>query len=244
MWAREFPDVQFERYCDDAVVHCASEREARVVRDAIARRLADCRLELHAGKTRIVYCKDSNRDGPYEHEQFTFLGYTFRARRAQSKRGATFASFSPAVSNEAAKEGRQAIKRWRLHRWSEVTLTDVARSINGIVRGWANHYGRFYPSEFARSLRRINDYLVRWAMWKYKRLRRHPARAWQLLASVARREPDLVAHWRLGLRPDGWGRWEPGELRGSRRVLRAPRCLRSNERRKHIRWTLSIVTIL
>jgi hypothetical protein len=146
--------------------------------------------------------------------------------------------------NEAAKEGRQAIKRWRLHRWSEVTLTDVARSINGIVRGWANYYGRFYPSEFARSLRRINDYLVRWAMWKYKRLRRHPARAWQLLASVARREPDLVAHWRLGLRPDGWGRWEPGELRGSRRVLRAPRCLRSDEGRKHIRWTLSIVTIL
>lgn len=202
--AREFPDVHFERYCDDAVVHCASEREARVVRDAIARRLADCRLQLHAGKTRIVYCKDSNRHGSHEHEQFTFLGYTFRARRAQNKRGATFASFSPAVSNEAAKAVRRAIKRWRLHRWSEVTLTDIARAINGIVRGWANYYGRFYPSEFARSLRRINDYLVRWAMWKYKRLRRHPARAWQLLASVARREPDLFAHWRLGLRPDGW----------------------------------------
>jgi RNA-directed DNA polymerase len=75
--AREFPEVQFERYCDDAVVHCASEREARVVRDAIARRLADCRLEPHAGKTRIVYCKDSNRRGSHEHEQFTFSGYTF-----------------------------------------------------------------------------------------------------------------------------------------------------------------------
>src|SRR5512144_687622 len=34
--AGEFPGVRFERYCDDAVVHCASERQARVVRDAVA----------------------------------------------------------------------------------------------------------------------------------------------------------------------------------------------------------------
>lgn len=201
---REFPDVQFERYCDDAVVHCASERQARVVLDAVAQRLADCRLELHSDKTRIVYCKDSNRHGSHEHEQFGFLGYTFRARRAQNKRGEVFASFAPAVSNEAAKAVRRTIKRWRLHRWSEVTLADLARSINAIVRGWINYYGRFYPSELARSLRPINEYLVRWAMWKYKRLRRRPTRAWQFLANVARREPDLFAHWRLGLRPDGW----------------------------------------
>jgi len=202
--AREFPGVQFERYCDDAVVHCVSERQARVVLDAIAERLAYCRLELHAGKTHIVYCKDSNRRGSHEHEQFGFLGYTFRPRLARSKRGDLFVSFSPAVSDEAAKAVRRTIKRWRLHRWSEATLTDLAGSINGIVQGWANYYGRFYPSEFARSLRLINDYLVRWAMWKYKRLRRHPARAARFLASVARREPDLFAHWRLGLRPDGW----------------------------------------
>ena len=202
--AREFPGVQFERYCDDAVVHCVSERQARVVLDAIAERLAYCRLELHAGKTHIVYCKDSNRHGSHEHEQFGFLGYTFRPRLARSKVGDLFVSFSPAVSDEAAKAVRRTIKRWRLHRWSEATLTDLAGSINGIVQGWANYYGRFYPSEFARSLRLINDYLVRWAMWKYKRLRRHPARAARFLASVARREPDLFAHWRLGLRPDGW----------------------------------------
>jgi RNA-directed DNA polymerase len=202
--AREFPDVQFERYCDDAVVHCASERQARVVLEAIAERLARCRLELHPVKTRIVYCKDSNRHGSHEHEQFGFLGYTFRPRLARSRSGAFFVSFSPAVSDEAAKAVRQTIKRWRLHRWSESTLTDLARAINGTVQGWANYYGRFYPSEFARSLRRINDYLVRWAMWKYKRLRRHPARARAFLANVARREPDLFAHWRLGLRPDGW----------------------------------------
>jgi RNA-directed DNA polymerase len=202
--AREFPDVSFERYCDDAVVHCASERQARVVRDAIAERLADCRLELHAGKTHTVYCKDSNRRGSHEHERFTFLGYTFRPRLARSRRGEFFVSFSPAVSGEAAKAIRRTIKRWRLHRWTQATLTDLARSVNLIVRGWINYYGRFYPSELAQSLRQLNRYLVRWAMGKYKRLRGHPDRARRFLASVARRDPDLFAHWRVGLRPDGW----------------------------------------
>jgi RNA-directed DNA polymerase len=53
---KHFPEVPFERYCDDAVVHCTTEKQALFVRDAIARRLADCGLELHPGKTRIVYC--------------------------------------------------------------------------------------------------------------------------------------------------------------------------------------------
>jgi RNA-directed DNA polymerase len=202
--SREHPGVQFERYCDDAVVHCASERQARVVLGAIARRLADCRLELHADKTRIVYCKDSNRHGSHEHEQFAFLGYAFRPRLARSKHGEFFVSFSPAISGAAAKAIRQTIKRWRLHRWSSVTLHDLARSVNVIVQGWINYYGRFYPSALTWTLRRVNAYLVRWAMGKYKRLRGHPARARRFLANVARREPGLFAHWRLGLRPDGW----------------------------------------
>jgi RNA-directed DNA polymerase len=70
-----------------------------------------------------------------------------------------------------------------------------------IVQGWINHCGRFYKSGLYGSLRPLNDYLVRWAQRKYKRLRRHRTRARRFLADVARREPDLFAHWRLGLRP-------------------------------------------
>jgi RNA-directed DNA polymerase len=202
--AREFPDVRFERYCDDVVVHCASERQARVVLDAIARRLADCRLELHADKTRIVYCKDADRRGSHEHERFDFLGYTFRPRLSRSRHGKHFVNFSPAVSDEAAKAIRREIRSWQLQLRSDKTLRDLARMFNVIVQGWINYYGRFYRSGLYPSLRRLNDYLVRWAMRKYKRLRRHPAQARRFLAEVARREPGLFAHWRLGLRPDGW----------------------------------------
>ena len=48
--ARRFPRIPFERYCDDVVVHCTSERQARHIRDAIAQRLADCGLELNEAK--------------------------------------------------------------------------------------------------------------------------------------------------------------------------------------------------
>ena len=98
---REFPTVTFERYADDAVAHCKTERQARQVLDAIGQRMTEVGLELHPDKTRIVYCKDSDRKGSYEHEQFTFLGYTFRPRRSKSKHGHFFVNFSPAVSDVA-----------------------------------------------------------------------------------------------------------------------------------------------
>jgi RNA-directed DNA polymerase len=79
---REFPAVEFERYADDAVVHCATERQAREVLAALTERMKEVGLRLHPDKTKIVYCKDSRRRGSYEHTTFTFLGYTFRPRKA------------------------------------------------------------------------------------------------------------------------------------------------------------------
>ena len=202
--AREHPAVQFERYCDDVIVHTRSEREARQLRATIASRLAECGLELNEQKTRIVYCKSSVRRGSHEHVSFDFLGYTFRPRLSKNRSGDEFVGFLPAVSDDARKQMGREIRRWRLHVRSGTTLADLARSINVIVWGWINFYGRFYRSELIRLLQRINDYLVRWAMRKYKRLRRSPAKARRLLADVFRREPGLFAHWRFGARPDGW----------------------------------------
>jgi RNA-directed DNA polymerase len=202
--AREYPGVRFERYCDDVIVHASGERQARFLRDAIARRLAECGLQLNERKTRIVYCKDSTRRGSYEHTSFTFLGYTFRPRLSRGKSGGEFVNFLPAIGDDERKRLGREIRRWRLHRWSGKTLTDLARTINVIVQGWINYYGRFYRSGLVRLLKRINEYLVRWARWKYKRLRRYPAKARRFLAAVYRREPGLFAHWRFGARPDGW----------------------------------------
>ena len=199
--ATQFPAVSFERYADDAVVHCVSEAQAEQVLGAIEDRMAQVGLEVHPGKTRIVYCKDDTRRGRHEHERFTFLGYTFRPRLAKSKRGNFFVSFLPAVSDDAKKAIGKQIRRWRINLRSDKTITDFARSINPVVQGWINYYGRFYKSRLYPVLRRINAYLLRWATRKYKRLRGHLLRAVRWLQNVARREPALFAHWRLGVRP-------------------------------------------
>jgi len=205
LWiARVFPDVPFERYADDAVAHCATKAQAEMVRAAVAERMAEVGLELNLDKTRIVYCKDADRRGSHEHERFDFLGYTFRPRLSRSKFGKHFVNFSPAVSDDAKKAIGREIRSWRINCRSDKTLTDLARMFNPIVQGWINYYGRFYKSMLYPVLRRINEYLIRWAMRKYKRLRGHLTRAVEWLAGVARREPNLFAHWRFGVRPDGW----------------------------------------
>ncbi len=134
--AREFPNIPFERYCDDIIVHARSERQALQLRATIAARLAECGLELNEQKTRIVYCKDDDRRGSYEHTSFDFLGYTFRPRLSKNRFGKHFLNFSPAVSNDAKTAMRREMRRWRLHLRPDKTLTDLARMFNIVLQGW------------------------------------------------------------------------------------------------------------
>ncbi|MCA1607654.1 MAG: group II intron reverse transcriptase/maturase, partial [Acidobacteria bacterium] len=113
---REFPTVESERYADDAVVHCATERQARQVLAALTERMDQVGLRLHPTKTRIVYCKDRKRRLTSENTSFTFLGYTFRARKAPTRDGKSmFCAFLPAVSRNALKKMGTEIRRWRIH---------------------------------------------------------------------------------------------------------------------------------
>jgi RNA-directed DNA polymerase len=199
--ARTFPAVSFERYCDDVVVHCRSQAQARLVRDRIAARMAECGLELHPQKTRLVYCKDANRSGSAEHEQFTFLGHTFRPRLAKTRHGDFFVSFSPAVSRDNLIRIRRVIRGWRLHRRSDMTFAEVITRINRHVAGWVAFYGRFYKSALYAAFRGLNVFLMRWATRKYKTLKHRPKKAWAWLTELARRRPSLFTHWKFGVLP-------------------------------------------
>jgi group II intron reverse transcriptase/maturase len=192
--AREYPTVRFERYADDAIVHCVSEAQAKRLAAAIGGRMAEVGLQLHPTKTRIVYCKDGRRRLDYEHTAFTFLGFTFRARGARSRNGVNFTGFLPAVSKDALNKMSRTARHWRLHLRTGHTLTDLAREINPIVRGWMQYYGAFYRSELHPLLRRINAYLVRWLQRKYRRLRtsKKALACWQRITS---QQPRLFAHW-------------------------------------------------
>jgi group II intron reverse transcriptase/maturase len=193
--AREFPTVPFERYADDAVVHCVTERQARQVLAALSGRMAEAGLRLHPAKTRIVYCQDGLRRGSYGHTSFTFLGFTFQQRQMRDKNGRIRWSFRPAVSNDALKRLGEEVRSWRLHRRVNLTVEELAQRINPIVAGWMQYYGRFYRSAMYPLLMRINAYLVRWLRNKYRRFRamRKAIAAFQ---RAAQRRPGMFAQWR------------------------------------------------
>ena len=203
MWmVRENPDCPFERYADDAVVHCDTKDQARRVWAEIARRLKTLGLELHPEKTKIVYCKDANRRGEAEHTSFDYLGYTFRGRMARGPRG-YFMSFAPAIAPTARRALSQTIRAWHLRRRTGLDLSSIAAEINPQVRGWIGYYGAFYRSELHFLAYRIDQHLVRWARHKFKRLKYSPVRAWAWLAAVKQREPGLFEHWPGARSPNG-----------------------------------------
>jgi RNA-directed DNA polymerase len=198
---RNHKDIPFERYADDILVHCKSERQARWIKSVIESRLAECQLELHPEKTKIVYCKDQTRRGNYPNEKFDFLGFTFRARTAVGRNGTFFVSFLPAVSDQAAKTIRAKIRSWQIHRSSDKSLKDLAGILNPQIQGWINYYGRFYKSALSPIFKQLNRSLQRWAMRKYKKLRGRKRRAYHWLGRIAKQMRYLFAHWRLGVTP-------------------------------------------
>ncbi len=197
---RIHPGKPFERYADDGVVHCRTREEAENLYVSLVQRMRECKLEINPDKTRIVYCKDDDRQENWEETSFDFLGYTFRPRRSKSKYGKLFINFTPAVSGKAAKHMRREIHDWRMHLKPDKELEDLSHMYNSTIRGWIQYYGQFYKSELYAVLRYLNGALVLWVRRKYKKLRYHK-RATHWLGRVAKRQPNLFYHWKYGILP-------------------------------------------
>jgi group II intron reverse transcriptase/maturase len=199
LWmAREYPGVRFERFADDAVIHCVTERQAWEVRNAIGRRFADIGLSLHPDKTKVVYCKDDRRRRDYPAVSFTFCGYAFRPRKAFNKvEGRAFTRFLPAVDPGKLAVMSRKVTSWKMHRRTTLTLNDLAREVNPVLRGWLAYFTAFYPSNVIPLLGRVDRHLMHWARRKYKRLERGDKRAREWLRGVRERAPRLFAHWEL-----------------------------------------------
>jgi RNA-directed DNA polymerase len=201
LWmVRTHPDLPWCRYADDGLVHCRNEHEANALKAELQARLAECRLELHPTKTKIVYCKDGKRKGTYPNVKFDFLGYGFRPRLVRRLRDNTlFCGFNPAVSVSALKAMRATIRELNIRRQTQLSLDDIAQRLNPLLRGWIEYYGRFAPSSLYPLLRYVNQTLVAWAMRKFKRFADHKIRASKFLQRLAQEHADLFVHWRLGM---------------------------------------------
>jgi len=54
-----------------------------------------------------------------------------------------FCGFNPAVSAAALKSMREKIRDLNIRRRTHVTLAEIARQLNPILRGWIEYYGRY-----------------------------------------------------------------------------------------------------
>ena len=193
---RHYPNNPFERYADDAVIHCRTKAEAEGLLKVLRNRMKECFLELHPKKTKIVYCKKSGRKEDHENISFDFLGYTFRPRSARTKTGIRFLNFTPAISGKAKKTIMEKIRIWKLPNQTRMSLEEIARWVNPQIRGWINYYGKFYRSALNYLMGYIEYKLCIWASKKYKNLKGHREQARRWLRKIRQGQLRAIfAHW-------------------------------------------------
>jgi len=195
------PDAPFERYADDAIIHCKTEQRARQILKLLGERLSECKLELHPQKTKIVYCKDKDRNMSFPNTEFDFLGYTFKRMFIKDRLGRLQFNFLPSVSKKSAKSFRDKLKDVRIHSMSGSKIEMLAELLSPMIRGWINYFGKYNRSAIKYTMVCVNQRLVKWAMCKYKRFRDHYRRAEEWLKELAKREPRMFPHWTLGIIP-------------------------------------------
>jgi len=201
LWmARTHPDFPWCRYADDGLVHCRTEQEAEALKAELQVRLAECHLEMHPTKTKVVYCKDGKRKDKYPNVQFDFLGYCFRPRLVRRFRdNSLFCGFNPAVSPSAMKAMREAIRDLNIWHQTQLSLQDIAQQLNPLLRGWIEYYGRYARSALYPLLRYVNQTLLAWVMRKFKRFKGHKIQASQFLQRLATACVGLFVHWQIGM---------------------------------------------
>lgn len=183
------PEKPFERYADDIIVHCKTERQARYMQWQISTRLKTCKLELHPSKTKIV-----NLRGRSDHKyprSYTFLGFMIKPHVIQCR---DKARLMPGVFMSPKSKVR-ALKKFRelnLHKWRK-PITELSKVLNPIIRGLSNYYQKFWEGMLSHVWHQLNQRLLKWVKWE-KGLYGRAAKRW--LRTVYKNNPKLFLHWR------------------------------------------------
>ena len=186
----------WERYADDIVVHCVSKEDAQKVLQQIRERLSECGLQLNEAKTKIVYCKQQNRQDEHEEVSFDFLGYQFKPRRSRNKAGELFTGYGAGISKKSGQRINAELRDMQIDRKTGRTIEQLAQLLNSKVRGWLNYYSRYNRWEMQYTMYRINQQLVKWVRRKYKVIGKYRAKA--MIQLKQQRYPKLFAHWQVG----------------------------------------------
>jgi hypothetical protein len=190
-----YPNIKFVRYADDVIVHCPTKEVAEEVLKAIRERMQQCKLELHPEKTKIVYCKDTNRNKDDDHIQFNFLGYSFQPRESKSGKG-IFISFDCAISKAKQTKIKAAIRSLKLQKATTAAIKEIAEVLNPKIQGWLNYFGKFRKFEMRGVFYCLNERIAHWVYNRYKSLNWHQSFAW--LRRQIKLTPTMFVHWKAG----------------------------------------------
>jgi len=190
----------FERYADDIVVHCNSKAEAERMQYELETRMGEFELTLHPEKTKIVYCKNYQRQEKHDKESFIFLSYSFQPRTIKAKFGKAkrVLVFGCAICLAAKASIRTAIKEVLRTQWSTQTLEWFADKLNPKIRGWINYYSRFNRSKAYGVFTYLNELIRKWIKNTYKIQGKD--RLYKKYQLIQAETPTLFYHWKLGIK--------------------------------------------
>ncbi len=202
---KHHPEVKFERYADDIIIHCQNFKQAMRTLEAVKARFKQCKLQIKEGKSNIVYCKRNQKKHPpfkVHYVTFDFLGFTFKPRMVKGYFGNFHLGFTPSISRRNQKRINQILFKLKLHRMVHLRLSDLAGIIADRLRGWIYYYGKVRMSELHYVFRLLNMRLAKWVRNKYRRFRRkHWFFAYKWLQETAKHYPNLFVHWHYGFKP-------------------------------------------
>ncbi len=187
---KNHPSKPFERYADDIVVHCKTERQALFMLRQIKHRLQICKLRVQEQKTKIVNLRGhSEKKYP---KGFDFLEFTIRPNGFKHKTGVK-AFPGIFVSTKSKKSITEKFRAAAIHKWRK-PLKEVAAKLNPVIRGIVNYYHKFRKDALRTVWWRLNQRLLKWVKWE-KRLYKHASVKY--LRARYRESPRLFEHWLL-----------------------------------------------
>jgi group II intron reverse transcriptase/maturase len=194
------PQTPFERYADDIVIHCHSKEEAEQLLGKLRDRMQEYELELHPEKTKIVYCKNYQRNDKHDNNSFTFLSYSFQPRTNSTRgyRGKRYVGFIGGISNQAKLHIRRRIKQILIPRWINMSLEGFAERLNPKIRGWMNYYSLYSKYEMHQVFYYLNTLIRSWIKNKYRITNK--GKMYDKYRAIQQESPDMFYHWQQGIK--------------------------------------------
>ena len=185
---KEHPEKPFERYADDIVIHCKTEKQAKYVLGKVTERFNTCELQLHPVKTGIVNLRGIS-DKKYP-KKFNFLGFTIRP--CIFKRDGKVSLIPNTFVSTKSRTGiLQKIKSMEIHKRRK-PIEEIAREINPVIRGIINYYHKFWDGHMHYIWNQLNSRLQKWVKWE-KGLYKTDCVKW--LKQKYNVNPRLFIHW-------------------------------------------------